>query len=684
LFVRADLRSNDELEDLLPGLHQIANTLAVIGLGVPRKVVNEQIDLVAQLALQDQRVTDNSLMDIAGALLFVEASLANLDQDGQHEDVNQQDLLNPGSRELGDANSALLRESRNTLEQAKSAVVNFIASQWDTREIEHLPALLHSICGGLRLIPLERASELLEAMEHYINDVLLGSREVPNWQELDTLADAVTSIEYYLERLSDGIRDNDSVLRVAEASLESLGFPAGQASTWRPRADINEADIPLVDTPLLDTPLPDIASVPTLSTGASTDELLDDEIVGIFIEEAEEVLATIHEHYPRLQHNHDDRAALTEIRRAYHTFKGSGRLVGASSLSELAWAIEHLLNKLIDQTVKSNDDVFSLVADANAHLPQLINEFRAGNPEGDVANLVARAEAITTTRRADTDTDIAATNNAPTGAAERIDNPQSELIDDEILEVFIEEAGEVLASIDEYMPMLLRHYGDHSALGEVRRAFHTLKGSGRMVGAEVIGELAWSVENLLNRVLEGSRSMSDAVAALLSDVITILPALVSDFKQHRAATVDTHEVQTRAHALADGQDVLVAPETNAASEAATGVILQPPESGPEPESDDESDVDQLLLEIFESEAQSHLTTVKAYIASAADKQTSAYTDELTRALHTLKGSAHTTGITPIADVITPLERFVKDARAENKRCNRDVISLLEQGVSLLS
>ncbi|EBA01459.1 Hpt domain-containing protein [Marinobacter sp. ELB17] len=676
LFVRADLRSNDELEDLLPGLQQVANTLAVVGLGVPRKVVNEQIDLVAQLVRQDQRVSDNTLMDIAGALLYVEASLANLGQDGQHEDTDQRDLLNPGSRELGDANGALLKESRNTLEQAKSAVVNFIASQWDTREIEHLPALLHSICGGLRLIPLERASELLEAMERYINDVLLSGREVPNWQELDTLADAVTSIEYYLERLSEGIRDNDSVLRVAEISLESLGFPAGKPSTWRPRADINEADIPLVDTPLLDA-----VSAPTLDTGVAPDELLDDEIVGIFIEEAEEVLATIHEYYPRLQRNHDDRAALAEMRRAYHTFKGSGRLVGASSLSELAWAVENLLNKLIDQTVKPNDDVFSLVTDANAYLPQLINEFRAGNPEGDVANLVARAEAITTTRRADT-ADTAAATNAPASATDRTGNPQSELIDDEILEVFIEEAGEVLASIDEYMPMLLRHYGDRSALGEVRRAFHTLKGSGRMVGADVIGELAWSVENLLNRVLDGSRSMSDAVAALISDVIAILPALVSDFEQHRSATVDTHEAQARAHALADGKDVLAATSAVAASEAATGDVLQSPDSGPE--LDDESDVDQLLLDIFESEALSHLKTVEAYIASAANKQTTAYTDELTRALHTLKGSAHTTGITPIADLVTPLERFVKDARAENKRCDRDVISLLEQGVSLLN
>lgn len=50
--------------------------------------------------------------------------------------------------------------------------------------------------------------------------------------QLDTLADAITSIEYYLERLAEGISDNEDILRIAEESLASLGFPVGQEPTW--------------------------------------------------------------------------------------------------------------------------------------------------------------------------------------------------------------------------------------------------------------------------------------------------------------------------------------------------------------------------------------------------------------------------------------------------------------------
>ena len=71
-----------------------------------------------------------------------------------------------------------------------------------------------------------------------------------------------------------------------------------------------------------------------------------------------------------------------------------------------------------------------------------------------------------------------------------------EPVDEELLEVFIEEVGEVLETIAEYLPQWQADTANKDALIEVRRAFHTLKGSGRMVRALIIGELAWSIENL--------------------------------------------------------------------------------------------------------------------------------------------------------------------------------------------
>ncbi|SDW85611.1 Hpt domain-containing protein [Marinobacter mobilis] len=708
LFVRAEYRSNQELEDLQPGLRQVANTLAVLGLGIPRQVVSEQIDTIAQLVNQTEAVDDGTLMDIAGALLYIEASLAGLDSDHPVEPEEPQEDGKPrlGIQELSDASNALLRESRNTLEQVKTAVVNFLASQWDQREIEHVPGLLHSICGGLRLIPLNRVADILDAAERYISQVLLSAEHAPEWNQMEPLADTITSIEYYLEQVADGVT-SDSILDVAERSLEVLGFPAGAEPTWQHPQTAAEAPTAPLESP---EPVADTEK-------ASDDELLDDEILEIFVEEASEVLETIHEYFPRLYQDHDDREALTEVRRAFHTLKGSGRMVNAKSLGELAWAVENLLNRVIEQTVKPNDDLFSLVSNVNDRIPQLIEEFRHGKADGDVSDLIARAEALATTSKVSTFNEPEPEPEpAPeiTDSADALSQPDTEelpvlevtgeeanlepeplptvttreepeadddLIDDEILEIFVEEAGEVLDTIRQYLPMLVRQFDDRSALAEVRRAFHTLKGSGRMVGALVVGELSWSIENMLNRVIDGSILMNETIGTLLQDVTAVLPDLVRDFEQRQPASLDPAPLEARANAIASG-DI---PDTRAMPEQEEPEYIIDIDVGSDLDIDDSDDnVDSVLLDIFESETETHLQTLRAFLDNAGDKASAAYTDDVSRALHTLKGSAHTASIAPIANVITPLERYVKDARAAGLKADRDVLALMADACRFLN
>src|SRR5690606_37546420 len=64
-----------------------------------------------------------------------------------------------------------------------------------------------------------------------------------------------------------------------------------------------------------------------------------------------------------------------------------------------------------------------------------------------------------------------------------------EPVDEELLEVFIEEVAEVLETIGEYLPRWAADAADNEALGDVRRAIRTVKGSGRMEQAMIIGAL---------------------------------------------------------------------------------------------------------------------------------------------------------------------------------------------------
>ena len=75
---------------------------------------------------------------------------------------------------------------------------------------------------------------------------------------------------------------------------------------------------------------------------------------------------------------------------------------------------------------------------------------------------------------------------------------------------------------------------------------------------------------------------------------------------------------------------------------------------------DDDPLDPQLLEIFRNEAETHLDTLVGFLADCAQELPQPVTDDLQRALHTLKGSAYMAGILPVAEIAAPLEKLVKE------------------------
>src|SRR4029077_14222462 len=99
-------------------------------------------------------------------------------------------------------------------------------------------------------------------------------------------------------------------------------------------------------------------------------------------------------------------------------------------------------------------------------------------------------------------------------------------IDPELLTLYIEEAREEVARIGKLFPAWEQNPLETEALSGVRRAFHTLKGSGRMVGATDISEFAWSIENLLNKIIENTLQRSPAILATVRDSVVVAGRLL--------------------------------------------------------------------------------------------------------------------------------------------------------------
>ncbi len=586
LLVRSDGDRVGALAELTGSMKQIADTMGMLGLGMPRKVMQEQQSAVARL-LDSGNPADDALLDIAGALLYIEATLSGMQREG--------DLtMKVGESALSDAQKAVLREARNVLEQVKDAIVAYIANQWAVNELEEVPGLLHSIEGSLSMIPLPRVARILAHSAAFVQKQLIQDGVRPQWSVLDTFADVLSGVEYFLERYSDNPRSaGEDVLQRAEVSLRELPFE------FTPDAD----DISL----------------------EGVEQLGSDSVSEFRVDDA------------------DDEEVI-------------------HALSEEQQPLASVLEQELELESSAPDDLYDVAVVAETEQDSI------DLPEVDI---VAEAPPMSD----ETTADAQPVTSTPAAIAEDDDD----LIDDEIIEIFLEEAEEVTATLNEFWPQFKADQDDKEALTTVRRAFHTLKGSGRMVKAEFIGELAWSIENMFNRVLDNTIVITPELIGLVDYVITLLPGLIDDFRNKQPASVVTQPIMDYAFALAAGESV--GPLTDITG---TQNVQPEPEVAPVAQPADDDD-DDSLLDVFEGEARSHLQTVDDFTQSSREQDfLNPLSDQLQRALHTLKGSAHMAGLGGIARVASPLEKLIKELRAYQISNGPGIVDMLASGSRLLN
>lgn len=222
--------------------------------------------------------------------------------------------------------------------------------------------------------------------------------------------------------------------------------------------------------------------------------------------------------------------------------------------------------------------------------------------------------------------------------------------DPELRDIFIEEAGEVLATLQACLPAFRRDPGHRDTLATVRRAFHTLKGSGRTVGARAIGDFGWAVENLLNRCIDGERAADVALITLVDDAVRALPALIASFRDGQAEEPAVAELIGRAERLASGRGG--------------------------------AEVD--VRTLFSDDAREQLGAVRLWLeAQAGITADVAIPADTVRALHTLRGSAAVVNAVAVSRLAAQLEAALDGLRLRDQGLPAAAQPLLLEAVHTL-
>ena len=192
------------------------------------------------------------------------------------------------------------------------------------------------------------------------------------------------------------------------------------------------------------------------------------------------------------------------------------------------------------------DDAFRCFADAFAQIEMHLQRSVA-DPLDDTSHVIAFAEQ----RAAELDkwipelstgADVAVVADASTPS----DTPtlqgtayvQDSDIPAEFREVFIEESEEIVAELTTLAATWAQNTGANDVLRDIRRHFHTFKGNGRAVGANILGELGWAAQDMLDRVLDGDLSANEKVRQLVDEVVSALPALVLSYRNAEGPDVE--------------------------------------------------------------------------------------------------------------------------------------------------
>ena len=689
-----------------------------------------------------------------------------------------------------DADEVDLRELRIAAEEVKQDFHNYIQRQ----QLDLLPnqADFANMSHAFNSMGLPLVGDATDKIADIFRQVNTHKIEVLSWDITQALAESLTSIELLLDYLAQQFFDQ-SLLDKANAYINTatnlldthINAPETINETFLRqklvandviRYDDSGEIAPIIASPSNSEVLFDaVSNNENVIVQEGSDALIkvrqqlqpdnfdiDEDIREIFIEEVGEVVTDLEDFLPIWQQDAQDLTPLTELRRGFHTLKGSGRMVGAFSISEMAWSIENLLNRLLDKTLPVTDEVVALVTETIKRLPaMLINFIAQQSPSFDPAITLLQSQNLMTHQPINSGLVVEHTSSnasieqvasisdhdilehdlqsqaispvaEPTATLDSLESLELPLVfqpfileaevlaadasdaDPDIKEIFLEEANEVL---EEIVP-LYEHWKlsptDLNGLTDIRRGFHTLKGSGRMVGAHYSAELAWSIENMLNRILDKSIAVSKDIQQLIGDVLKVYPELLSTFERESqdypvmlplwVACANAYSKQlgsefsyrelysqlsqpsenTQRHLNVDsniqdsvGEEAIdrTLQTIHSVNEkmAEAPVILMP-----------QSEEEQAFCDIFIEEAEELLESVNDFVRHHQDEPYVEVSDEIVRAFHTLRAASGSTALLAISDVSATIEQSLELLQQQDTPMNASHLSALAQSVTLIN
>ena len=602
MFVRQGGTQVDELAPQLELLKKIGDTLGVLGLGELRDKVQAETNDLQGIVAQRSAANEGTLLRMAATLIKVEDSLdeqlVGMIVPSSAESGAPAKPAGPEEIEFRQVAEAVLRECIVNMARIKEAIALSVEKPREAQAADQIPALMRGITAGLLMLGKTRAVEIMEGIERSLGQFIGTDGMTLPQEAVDRLADAIVAVEYYMETIQAGRTDPWYMLDNAETCLRFLAdtqpVPRGmeyedngdhiRTLVIEPLSQTVAAPTEHERTAVLDPSNPAQRFAPTqpLAPAAkpaqpaaapvakAVDREIDPEFLELFIEEAKDEITKLKQLFPLWDENPQDQESLTNVRRSFHTLKGSGRMVGAVLIGEFAWSIENLLNRVINKTLDRTPDMMGLLREAVAAVPELVEQLESGRaPQVDIARIIAQANEIAGVRPNTPASGVTATSApapaivrppvlteaAPAPAKPAEKKTAAVPMDPTLHDIYSKETAGHLAIIREFIDACALSAPPFVVTEDLHRSCHTLSGTAKTAGARHGIKIAEPLNRYVRKLYDNSIGLPPAGLQALKDSVDAIQKVVDHIHEDTGFFLDHDRIVARLTELEHAIDV---------------------------------------------------------------------------------------------------------------------------------
>ncbi len=644
----------------------------------PIQQLIESINLAAQsMQTQDlQSATVNEHMEIATALLHlnnilenfntqsdnisehIQPVVARLTNEVQSNNTLPRQLVTPTPNDIQSpsltkqSQKLSIQEVLTNLRQIEKNLEQFFETSEDRTPLSALTNLFNQIGGVLEILELSRANHLL-ALCHDLEKKFSDPDHHLNLNEQNLLVDGLSSLSFYLEAYKNDQTANQRVLESAIAIFENS---ASQKASTENNISAHELD-------------PEDSSAPEIEINANIDTQpvnqidsgINPELLSIFLEEARDILAEIISCLQNCSPDNSDLKFLTNIRRGFHTLKGSSRMVKLDSFSEAAWIMEKTLNYWLNEKKQITVGLIELIQSAHQEFSEwCVSLNTTGKAEIQFDRLFDLINSLDSNQ-----TQVASEikPDSSVGTTESINLPPSNVfigdisIPTELFGIFSTESKQHYATLEKELKEL-QNFHPSQITQPFALAAHTLASTARAINLDFLADLSGKLEEWLTQLTEMHAHLTPSHINLIQNCVDQIGELLSKIHQQQLPDdADLKLVQLLIQEIEKQQES--APET-----ISNEVLpLTQPEFTQEKNVDNKiDDVSSNLLQTFFDETNEIIpqfsSRLRAWRILPQDEDVRI---NLLRLLHTLKGSAHMIGAQQLGELIHATEEEIEQA-----------------------